>query len=87
MSSCNFTIPFNQPAGIILEKAKNAITSQGGDFSGDLEKGSFHVSLLGNTVAGSYQISGNNLEINISSKPVFVPCATIESFLSKQLNK
>lgn len=86
MSSCNFSIPFSQPAEIILQKAKSAVESQGGVFSGDNNSGSFDVSVFGNTIRGSYIVAGQQLEVLIDSKPFLVPCSTIESFLSKQIS-
>jgi hypothetical protein len=85
MSGCKFNIPFSGSAEEILAKAKSAIESQGGTFTGDLNAGNFDVSLLSNTIAGSYSVEGQNLQLNIDSKPVFLPCNAIESFLIKKL--
>jgi hypothetical protein len=86
MSACQFNIPFTHSAEEILNKAKNAVESNGGSFTGDLQTGTFHVSLLSNTVEGSYLVEGNNLQLTIDKKPIFVPCNAIESFLIKQLS-
>jgi len=83
--ACNFNIPFSGQAQDILQKAKSAVESQGGNFSGDETGGNFNVSVFGNTIVGSYQVQGSNLSIVISEKPFMVPCSMIESFLSKQL--
>ena len=85
MSGCKFNIPVSGSAEEILAKAKSAIESQGGNFTGDLSAGNFDVSLLSNTIAGSYSVEGQNLQLNIDSKPVFLPCNAIESFLIKKL--
>lgn len=86
MSSCNFSIPFNGSAEQVLNKAKSAVESQGGNFTGDINAGNFEVSVFGNTIAGSYNLSGNNMDIVIDSKPFLIPCSTIENFLAKQLS-
>ena len=86
MSACNFNIPFSGSAEEILNKAKNAIESQGGKFVGDMISGTFDVSLLSNTIAGSYLVEAQNLQLNIDSKPIFLPCNAIESFLIKKLS-
>lgn len=83
--SCSFTIPFSGEPSVILEKAQSAIEKQGGRFSGDDKEGSFFVSVLSNTVAGSYQVKGQDLALLITEKPFFVPCSTIESFLKSKL--
>ena len=85
MTGCKFNIPFSGSAEEILAKAKSAIESQGGNFTGDLTAGNFDVSLLSNTIAGNYSVEGQNLQLNIDSKPVFLPCNAIESFLIKKL--
>ena len=86
MSACNFTIPFSGSAERILGKAKSAVEGQGGTFTGDVAGGNFEVSVFGNTIAGSYNVNGQNLDIIIDSKPFLVPCSAIESFLTNKLN-
>ena len=85
MSACNFNIPFSGDAESVLRKAKSAVESQGGSFTGDQSAGNFDVSVFGNTIAGSYSLGVQSLDITIDSKPFLVPCSTIESFLTKQL--
>ena len=86
MSDCNININFSGLAEEILSKAKSAVASQGGSFEGDLNSGEFHVSLMYNTVAGTYTVEGNQLQLNITEKPMFVPCSAIESYLVKKLS-
>ena len=86
MSDCNININFSGSAEEILSKAKSAVASQGGTFEGDLNSGQFHVSLMSNTVAGTYIVEGNQLKLNITEKPMFIPCNAIESFLVKKLS-
>ena len=83
--SCSININFSGEAEEILSKARKAVESQGGNFSGDLVSGNFDVSLMSNRVAGSYTLSGNELQLNITEKPMFVPCNAIESFLKSKL--
>lgn len=83
--SCIFKVPLVGSAEEILNKTKTAVESQGGIFEGDQFKGSFSVSLLSNTVEGSYSVIGNELELDIQKKPAFLPCSAIESFLVKKL--
>jgi hypothetical protein len=85
MGSCNFSIPFSGDASIILNRAKTAVVSQGGTFEGNDTSGNFNVTVFGNTIKGSYIIVQSALNILIDSKPFFVPCGTIESFLKKQI--
>ena len=85
MSACNFSIPFSGSAQDVLNKAKSSVENQGGNFNGDETGGSFDVSVLGNTIKGSYSVSGQNLDIIIDSKPFLIPRSTIEGFLKNQM--
>jgi len=85
MSACTFTLPFSGSPEVILNKAKAAIEKQGGTFNGDEKAGAFHLSVMNNTIAGSYTISGHELTMIITDKPFFVPCSTIESMLKSKL--
>ena len=81
--ACNFSITFPGAASRILEKAKSAIEGQGGNFAGDLSSGNFSVQILG-SISGSYTITGQVININIDSKPLFISCGQIESFMKNQ---
>lgn len=86
MSTCNFSIPFSGPAENVLAKAKAAVESQNGDFSGDVNSGSFQVSVIGNVIRGNYNVSAQTLNLMITDKPFLVPCSTIESFLKSKIS-
>ncbi|GAC1586176.1 MAG: hypothetical protein NVS3B19_04490 [Ginsengibacter sp.] len=84
--SCSFSIPFSGNAEEIFNKAKTAVAGQGGTFEGDTNGGNFNVSVFGNTISGSYTVSGQNMEINITEKPFLIPCSTIEGFLKNKIS-
>ena len=86
MSACNFNIPFTGSAEEILNKAKSTVESQGGSFTGDVNSGNFAVSVFGNSIAGSYNVVSNDLNIVIDSKPFLVPCSAIEGFLKSKIS-
>lgn len=83
--ACDFSIPFSGNAEAVLSKARNAVQSQGGNFSGDTSSGEFTVSVFGNKIAGNYVVSGQSLNVKITDKPFIVPCSAIENFLMGQL--
>jgi hypothetical protein len=85
MSKCNFSIPFNGSVDQLVNKAKDAITSAGGQFSGDVAGGQFSLSTFAGTITGSYDVSQSSLNIDISDKPLFVSCSMIEQELKKYL--
>jgi hypothetical protein len=83
--ACRFTIPFTGKPGDVLSRAKTAIQSQRGALNGDDSAGDFNVSVLGNTIRGTYSIAGSDLDVVIESKPFLIPCSTIESFLKSKI--
>lgn len=83
--SCKFNIPFSEPAESAILKAKSAIDSQNGTFSGDINSGEFEVTVFGNDIKGRYTVTGQILNLEITDKPFFVPCSMIETFLAKQI--
>jgi len=86
MSMCNFSIPFSGNAENILAKAKAAIESQNGDFTGDVHSGNFEVSVFANSIKGYYNVSGQVLSLTITDKPFLIPCSSIESLLKSKIS-
>lgn len=84
--ACKFNFPFTEPAESAVGKARAAVESQNGIFDGDSNSGNFEVTVFGNTIKGNYSVMGQTLLLEITDKPFFVPCSTIESFLSKQIS-
>ena len=85
VSKCNFSIPFSGSVEQLINKAKGAITSAGGQFSGDVAGGEFSLSTFVGTITGSYDVSQSNLNITIADKPMFLSCSMIEQELKKYL--
>lgn len=85
MSACTFSFSFTALPKDVLAKAKKSVESQSGTFNGNENEGSFSLSIFGNTIAGGYTVAGNMFNVVILEKPFMVPCAAIESFLSKQI--
>lgn len=83
--ACDFSLPFSGTPEDVLAKARKAVEGQGGNFSGDTNRGDFHVSVFGNKIVGNYTVSGQTLQINITDKPFMVPCSAIEGFLKNQI--
>lgn len=86
MADCNISIPFTDSVSGALAKAKAAIENQNGSFNGDDNSGNFDVTFLGNTIKGSYSVTGQTLNLVITNKPFFIPCSTIESLLLKEIS-
>ncbi len=85
MSSCSFTINFTGDVTEMVNKTRDGITKAGGKFEGDNSAGSVSMSSPVGEIAGSYTITGQSLNIEITKKPIFVPCDLIESELKKRV--
>lgn len=83
--ACKFQFPFTVSPDVAVDKARTAVETQSGTFSGDTTSGMFEVSVFGNYIKGNYTIEGQTINIEVTDKPVFVPCGMIESFLKKQI--
>ncbi|MEO8819961.1 MAG: hypothetical protein ABI267_03555 [Ginsengibacter sp.] len=86
MSDCKISIPFSGSVSATILKAKAAIESQNGIFTGDDNSGEFEVSVFGNIIKGNYLVTSQILNLVITHKPFFVPCSTIESLLIKEIS-
>lgn len=85
MSDCRFSIALTTTSEATLARAEAAIRKQGGEFSGTATGGSFSIPIMVGQVRGSYAINGDQLEVTITDKPMFVSCGMIEAQLRKQL--
>lgn len=86
MSTCQFSLDIAIRPEEALEKAKKAVESQGGSFTGDQASGSFSISFFGNTISGTYTMTDGMLNMMISEKPMIIPCSAIESYLKNKLS-
>ena len=82
--ACKFKLPFSGSLQQSLEKARAAVEGAGGTFNGDETSGNFEVTVMG-SIKGAYTVMGNELDISIESKPMFVSCGMIEGFLKSKL--
>lgn len=84
--ACKFQLSFNTPVETALEKARSAVENQHGIFNGDTTSGNFELTVFGNFIKGNYSIDGQVLYLEVTDKPLFVPCAMIEGFLRKEIS-
>jgi hypothetical protein len=83
--ACNITIINTEPKVALIEKLKNVVESNEGTFNGDENQGNITVSTPIGNVEATYQIAGDDININVSSKPFLVSCNTIEEKLREFL--
>lgn len=85
MSTCTFNIAFSGTADELYKKIKIQIENNGGSLNGDATAGTFSVPVLGNSIGGSYTISGQSIAINIDHKPGIISCGQIEKYIKKHI--
>ena len=79
-----FTVELNNEIPSVLKKVESEITGNGGSFKGNEEKGSFDGKTLLGLIRGEYCcLSGNEIRITITHKPLLVPYSLIESEIKK----
>jgi hypothetical protein len=82
--SHDFTVQLNNEIPSVLKKVESEITGNGGNFKGNEEKGSFDGKTLLGLIRGEYCcLSGNEIKITITHKPLLVPYSVIESEIKK----
>ena len=85
MAECSFKFKLETDRAEAVEKVKTTIETEGGEFSGDENKGTFSLPTPVGVIEGSYQVEVDELKIDISKKPSFLPCSMMETELKKRL--
>jgi len=78
---CKFSINYQGSIDPLIEKARTQITSNGGTFNDNTEKGSFSVK----GIEGSYTVQPDAIAFHITKKPFIVGCGFIENKLREYL--
>lgn len=79
-----FTVQLNDEITSVLTKVEEKITSSGGSFKGDSEKGFFDGKSMLGPIRGEYcSVSGSEIRITITHKPFLVPYHVIESEIKR----
>lgn len=80
----SFEIGLNDDPAVVLKKVESEITSSGGSFNGDTEKGDFAGKSVLGYVRGQYLVvSGKEIRVTITDKPFLVPNSAVESEIRK----
>lgn len=85
MSECSFQIKIEADPAEAIKKVKAKIEQEGGTFNGDENEGKFSLPTPVGVIEGSYQVTADELKIDITKKPVFLPCSMLEAELKKRL--
>ena len=85
MAECSFKFKIETDPAETIEKVKTKIEQEGGTFNGDENEGKFSLPTPVGEIEGSYQITADELKIDITKKPSFLPCSMLEGELKKRL--
>jgi hypothetical protein len=85
MAECSFKFNIDPNAVEIINKVKLQIEKEGGIFTGEEKGGNFNLPTPVGAIEGNYSVIDNELKIDITKKPMMLPCSMIESELEKRL--
>ena len=85
MAECSFKFNIESNPAEIINKVKLKIEKEGGSFTGNESEGNFNLPTPVGAIEGNYSVSNNELTIDITKKPMMLPCSMIESELEKRL--
>ncbi len=85
MSECSFKFKIEVDPAEQIEKVKAKIEQESGTFNGDESEGKFSLLTPVGVIEGSYQVTADELKIDINKKPSFLPCSMLEGELKKRL--
>lgn len=83
--ACDFTINFTGTADELVAKIKAKVLANSGTFTGDVNAGSFYISIALSHVDGTYMISGRSMMVEITHKPFFLSCNQVKQYIEDNL--
>jgi hypothetical protein len=85
MAECSFKFNIESNPAEIINNVKSKIEKEGGSFTGNENEGNFNLPTPVGAIEGNYSVNDNELKIDITKKPMILPCSMIESELEKRL--
>jgi hypothetical protein len=79
------TFQLKKPAAEILKHIQELARQYGGDIQGDEKSGHVAMKILLGSIKGDYTIEGDQLHLNITSKPFIVGYETIKSTIKEHV--
>jgi len=83
--ACNFSIISKQNIDQTYQIALREIKQFGTKYEGDATGGRFGVDILGMTFKGIVKVEGAVILVEITDKPLLIPCSFIESSLKNYM--
>jgi hypothetical protein len=85
MAECSFQFKIDTNPAETIDKVKTKIEQEDGKFNGDENDGTFSLPTPVGVIEGSYHVTADELKIDITKKPAFLPCSMLEGELKKRL--
>ena len=87
MSDCRFQFDFTGSGEALVGKIRAKMTEAGGSFEASGSAGSFVLPTPIGTFEGDYTIERGTIRVQVTRKPVFVPCSVIEAKLVEMVRR
>jgi len=84
MAVCDFTYKLTVPPAELLQEITGLVQGFKGDFQGDEQSGTFQLDIMGKIV-GKYQITGDQVHIEILEKPFLIGSGIINQTIKDYL--
>ncbi len=85
MAPCRLEYRLQVPAAELVEQVRNLAKEYQGEFQGDEHSGVLSLPLLLGTIGGEYTIADGQLTLQITTKPFWVGCETIDATIKQYL--
>ncbi len=85
MAKCDFDIVYSQGIDEAKKIITEEITNNNGEIQINEDEGAFTISVPGGEVTGSVAFKSNEISVNITDKPSFIPCGIIKSVIQSYL--
>ena len=87
LSICRFEFDFDFSSETVFSRIRAHVHRAGGSFVGSVTEGSFQLPTPAGDFKGHYRISGTVILLEVTDKPIFVPCSAIEAKLHDYVNR
>ncbi len=85
MAVCDFTYKLTVPPAELLQEITRLVQDFEGEFKGDEQSGTFQFGIMMGTLVGKYQVTGDEVSIEILEKPFLIGCGIISQTIKEYL--
>lgn len=83
MAACEFCRHFEGSKTELLARIRERIEANAGQVEGGESEGTLLVSTPLGPVRGSYAVSGSDIRVTVTHKPMLVPCSAIAAVIDR----